>query len=74
MDAIMSHTDITLTCIVDNDQAHADRIRQQIGDAVFRSPDKKKKLRRHRKENSPVTAEPQMAVVKGGDIYIEPIA
>lgn len=156
IEAITSHTDITIICIVDNDQAHADLFKQQIdtyydsiagregkfyrgtlkagqnlesvssivivgdvnpgariisqgniivlgtlqgtayagaagnencfiaalemdpmqlqiGDASVKSPDRKKKIRRHRKEKAPVAAEPQMAVVKGGDIFIEPI-
>jgi len=46
----------------------------QIGDIVAKIPEKKTKLRRIRhKEKTPVAAEPQIAVVKGGDIYIEPI-
>lgn len=156
IEAVTSHTDITIICIVDNDQAHADMFKQQIdtyydsvagkegefyrgtlragqilesvssivivgdvnldakiisqgniivlgtlqgtayagaagdencfiaalemdpiqlqiGDASVKSPDKKKKTRRHRKKKAPVAAEPQMAVVKGRDIFIEPI-
>ncbi len=46
----------------------------QIGDFTAKIPEKKAKLRRiRRKEKTPVAAEPQIAVVKGGDIYIEPI-
>ncbi|MCD7981871.1 MAG: septum site-determining protein MinC [Clostridiales bacterium] len=46
----------------------------QIGDVLARIPEKKKRARilRH-KEKTPAAEQPQMAVVKGGDIYIEPI-
>ncbi|MCD8365876.1 MAG: septum site-determining protein MinC [Clostridiales bacterium] len=47
----------------------------QIGDVAAKIPEKKSRLKRIRhKEKAPVAAEPQIAVVKGGDIYIEPIA
>ncbi|MCD8231310.1 MAG: septum site-determining protein MinC [Clostridiales bacterium] len=157
VDAITSHTDITIICIVDNEQSHADRFKQQIdtyyesiagkegefyrgslrsgqvlesvssivivgdvaagariisqgniivlgalqgnayagaagnagcfvaaldmnpsqlqiGDVHAKIPEKKGKMKkiRHR-EKAPVAAQPQIAVVKGGDIYIEPI-
>ncbi|MCC8028636.1 MAG: septum site-determining protein MinC [Lachnospiraceae bacterium] len=47
----------------------------QIGDVTARIPEKRTRTRiiRHR-EKAPVAAEPQIAVVKGGDIYIEPIS
>ncbi|MCC8150432.1 MAG: septum site-determining protein MinC [Lachnospiraceae bacterium] len=46
----------------------------QIGDVAAKIPEKKTRLRRIRhKEKTPVAAEPQIAVVKGEDIYIEPI-
>lgn len=157
IDAITTHTDITIICIVDNEQAHADMFKQQIdtyydsiagkegefyrgtlrsgqvlesvssivivgdvnpgakiisqgniivlgalqgnayagaagkkdcfiaalemeptqlqiGDIVAKSPEKKTKTKRiRRREKAPVAAEPQIAVAKGGDIYIEPI-
>lgn len=157
IDAITEHTDITIICIVDNEQAHADMFKQQIdtyydsiagkegefyrgtlrsgqvlesvssivivgdvnpgakiisqgnvivlgalqgnayagaagkkdsfiaalemepirlqiGDVVAKNPEKKTKVKRiRRREKAPVAAEPQIAVVKGGDIYIEPI-
>ena len=50
-----------------------DPMQLQIDNVVAKSPDKKKKVKRHRKEKAPIMMEPQMAVVKGGDIYIEPI-
>ena len=48
-----------------------DPIQIQIGDILAKSPDKKRRLRR--KEKNPVTPEAQIAVAKGGNIYIEPI-
>lgn len=52
-----------------------DPIQIQIGDILAKSPDNKKmKPRRlRRKEKNPVSAEAQIAVAKGGNIYIEPI-
>lgn len=52
-----------------------DPIQIQIGDILAKSPDHKKmKPRRlRRKEKNPVSAEAQIAVAKGGNIYIEPI-
>lgn len=50
-------------------------IQIQIGDILAKSPDHKKmKPRRlRRKEKTPVTPEAQIAVAKGGNIYIEPV-
>ena len=52
-----------------------DPIQIQIGDILAKSPDHKKmKPRRlRRKEKTPVTPEAQIAVAKGGNIYIEPV-
>ena len=52
-----------------------DPIQIQIGDILAKSPDKKMKPMRRlrRKEKNPVTPEAQIAVAKGGNIYIEPI-
>lgn len=51
-----------------------DPIQIQIGDILAKSPDKKVKPRKiRRKEKTPSNVEPQIAVAKGGDIYIEPI-
>jgi len=46
----------------------------QIGDITAQIPEKKTRVRiiRH-KEKAPIAAKPQIATVKGGDIYIEPI-
>ena len=48
---------------------------EMIGDILAKSPDHKKmKPRRlRRKEKTPVTPEAQIAVAKGGNIYIEPV-
>lgn len=46
----------------------------QIGDILAKIPEKKKRSRiLKRREKTPDAVQPQMAVVKGGDIYIEPI-
>ena len=52
-----------------------DPIQIQIGDILAKSPDKKMKPMRRlrRKEKNPVIPEAQIAVAKGGNIYIEPI-
>ena len=52
-----------------------DPIQIQIGDILAKSPDKKMKPMRRlrRKEKNPVTPEAQIAVAKGGNMYIEPI-
>lgn len=51
-----------------------DPIQIQIGDVLAKSPDKKVKPKRmRRKEKTPIAAEPQIAIAKGGNIYIEPI-
>lgn len=45
-----------------------------IGSVTVKIPEKKAAHRKlHRREKAPVVAEPQIAVVKGGDICIEPI-
>ncbi|MCC8080485.1 MAG: septum site-determining protein MinC [Lachnospiraceae bacterium] len=46
----------------------------QIGDITARIPEKRTRVKiiRHR-EKAPVAARPQIATVKGGEIYVEPI-
>lgn len=51
-----------------------DPIQIQIGDALAKSPDKRQKPRKiRRKAKLSTVSEPQIAVVKGGDIYIESV-
>ena len=51
-----------------------DPIQIQIGDVLAKSPDKKKSAKKGRRKVKNVKApEPQIAVAKGGDIYIEPV-
>lgn len=51
-----------------------DPIQIQIGDVLAKSPDKKQKTKKLRRKNkAPIAAEPQIAMAKGGNIYIEPI-
>jgi septum site-determining protein MinC len=51
-----------------------DPIQIQIGDVLAKSPDKKVKSKKiRRREKAPVATEPQIAMSKGGNIYIEPI-
>ena len=49
-------------------------IQIQIGDVLAKSPDKQQKQKRSRRRSkAPAAAEPQIAMAKGGNIYIEPI-
>lgn len=51
-----------------------DPIQIQIGDVLAKSPDKKPKPKRSRRKSKTVdTPEPQVAMAKGGGIYIEPV-
>ena len=51
-----------------------DPIQIQIGDILAKSPDKQQKAKRpRRRSNAPAAAEPQIAIAKGGNIYIQPI-
>ena len=51
-----------------------DPIQIQIGDVLAKSPDKKPKAKKMRKKaKMPDVSEPQIAMAKGGNIYIEPI-
>ena len=51
-----------------------DPIQIQIGDILAKSPDKQQKAKRpRRRSKAPAAAEPQIAIAKGGNIYIQPI-
>lgn len=51
-----------------------DPIQIQIGDILAKSPDKQQKAKRPRRSSkAPAAAEPQIAIAKGGNIYIQPI-
>lgn len=51
-----------------------DPIQIQIGDILAKSPDKQQKPKRpRRRSKAPAAAEPQIAMAKDGNIYIEPI-
>ncbi len=51
-----------------------DPVQLRIGDiSVQHTMKKTRAISLRRKEKTPVSAQPQMALIKGGDIYIEPI-
>lgn len=51
-----------------------DPIQIQIGDILAKSHDKQQKAKRpRRRSKAPAAAEPQIAIAKGGNIYIQPI-